>query len=58
MLPLPLYWLADTEWRAHAKSHDEISRGPPLANREAAARKLLEIVLAKDIDAGQYTYRA
>jgi hypothetical protein len=28
----------------------------PFANPEAAARKLLEIVLSKDIDVGQYTY--
>jgi hypothetical protein len=28
----------------------------PYCNPEAAARKLLEIVLAKDIDFGQYTY--
>jgi hypothetical protein len=28
----------------------------PFAEPEAAARKLLEIVLAKDIDVGQYAY--
>jgi hypothetical protein len=28
----------------------------PFATPEAAARKLLEIVLAKDIDVGQYAY--
>jgi hypothetical protein len=28
----------------------------PLATPEAAARKLLEIVLAQDIDVGQYAY--
>jgi hypothetical protein len=28
----------------------------PFAKPEAAARKLLEIVLAKDIDVGQYAY--
>jgi hypothetical protein len=34
------------------KFHEE----RPFAKPEAAARKLLEIVLAKDIDVGQYTY--
>jgi hypothetical protein len=29
---------------------------PPFADPEAAARKLLEIILAKDIDVGQYAY--
>jgi hypothetical protein len=28
----------------------------PFATPEAAARKLLEIVLAKDIDVGQFAY--
>jgi hypothetical protein len=28
----------------------------PFADPEAAARKLIEIILAKDIDVGQYAY--
>jgi hypothetical protein len=35
---------------------DEFVEKRPYADPEAAARKLLEIVLAKDIDVGQYAY--